>query len=166
MSDLEFESYNVTIPLQNTEGMKCIACIVINQGGTAINLSDYFGGLGNGHYFTLQADGQKIYVAAAAHAGTGINPMTTGNGGAVCWPIPDGQQMPVRLLGGREVGTGYASLVAAGYATLTNYSSGVILHAKISSFIASGASPTGYLRIYRSSVGETQGTEQFKPVGF
>lgn len=154
MSDLEFESYNTTPPLQNTTGMKCIAAIIVNQNDQAINLSDYFGNLGSGHYFTFQADGGKIYVALASNSVNTISEVATGNGSSVAWPIPDGQQLPVRLTGGQERGTGYATSVQV--------ASGFFVRAKL----AQSGVATAYLRIYRSSLGSTQGVEQFRPVGF
>lgn len=180
MSDLEFESYNVTAPMQNTPGMKCIAAVLINQNDTAINLSDYFGKLGTGHYFTLQADfqsgsgSQKIYVAFASNTVKTLVTAEAGAGSGVCWPIPDGTLLPVRVLGGMErssgvstgTATGSASAAQTWYSTFVQYNSGIIIHAKIPSFIGSGASPTGWLRVFRSSVGQTQGLEQFAPTGF
>lgn len=154
-SQVEFEAYNVTFPLQNTQGMKDLAAVLVTQASTGINLSDYFGNIQNGHFFTLQADGAKIYVAGAGQAlATGINEQSQGNGPQVCWPIPDGQQLPVRIIGGRERGTGYATQV--------NYASGFTINVKL----ATSGVATGFLRILRSSVGPTQGTEQFAPVGF
>ncbi len=60
----------------------------------------------------------------------------------------------MRFLGGREVGTGYATFVT--------YASGIIIMAKLA---LSGVA-TGFLRIYRSSTDETQGIGQFRPPGF
>ena|ERR1041384_4894297 len=153
-SQVEYEAYNVTFPLQNTLGMKDLAAILVTQSSTGVNLSDYFGNIQNGHFFTLQADGAKIYVAGAGYNATGINEQAQGNGPQICWPIPDGQQLPVRIVGGRERGTGYVTQV--------NYSSGFILQVKLA---LSGVA-TGFLRVFRSSVGPDQGTEQFPPPGF
>jgi len=157
-SQVEYEAYNVTFPMQNTLGMKDLAAVLVTQTTTGINLSDYFGNLGAGHFFTLQADGAKVYIAGAAGLstgiGTGINEQAAGNGAQVCWPIPDGQQLPVRFVTGREAGTGYA--------TMANVASGFVLHCKLA---VSGVA-TGWLRILRSSVGPSQGLEQFKPPGF
>ena len=157
-SQVAYEAFNITFPMQNTPGMKDLASILVTQNSTGINLSDYFGNIGAGHYFTLQADGAKVYVAGAAGLptgiATGINEQAQGNGPQVCWPIPDGQSLPVRFAPGRELGTGYA--------TMANVASGFTLFCKL----ATSGVATGWLRIQRSSVGETQGIEQFKPPGF
>jgi hypothetical protein len=128
--------------------------VLITQNSQAINLSDYFGALGAGHYITLEADGAKVYIATASNNVGSINEQDQGSGVGVCFPIPDGQQLPIRILGGRELGTGYATQV--------QYASGIILHAKLA---LSGVA-TGFLRMYRSSVDETQGVGQMRPRGF
>jgi len=155
MGKLSFQAYNTVAPYRNSSGLASQAAILVTQTAQAINLSDYFGNIGAGHYFTFEADGGKIYIAAASNAsGPAINEQTQGGGPQICFPIPDGQQLPVRFLGGREVGTGYVTNVT--------YASGVIIHAKLA---LSGVA-TGFLRIYRSSLDETQGLNQFKPPGF
>lgn len=158
MSQVEFEADNVVLPFQNSSGMVSQAAIVATQASQAINLSDYFGGLGEGHYFTFQADGAPMYVSIGAHGGQPIDERTAGRGAAVCWPLANGQQLPGRLLGGREMGTGYGTNVQV--------ASGMIVYVKVPSFIATGGSPTGMLRIYRSSVGPGQDRAEFKPPGF
>lgn len=154
MAKLQFQAYNVLAPYRNSTGLASQANIVVSQTSQAINLSDYFGGITAGNFFTFKADGSKIYVSIGSNNVGGIDEMAQGVGNQVCFPIPDGQTMPMRILGGREVGTGYATMV--------NYASGAIVFAKLP---ISGVA-TGYLRIYRSSVDETQGIEQLKPRGF
>jgi hypothetical protein len=154
MAKLAFQAYNVLPPYRNSSGLASQANVVVSQTSQAINLSDYFGGLGAGHFITLEADGGKMYVAIGSNNVGTIDEQAQGVGSSVCFPIPDGQQLPMRILGGREVGTGYATYV--------NYASGIIIFAKM---MISGVA-TGYLRIYRSSVDETQGIGQLKPKGF
>jgi hypothetical protein len=154
MSSIATEAYNIIPPYRNSTGLASQVNIVVSQTSQAINLSDYFGSLGAGHFITLEADGGKMYVSLAANSVGTIDEMAQGVGSSVCFPIPDGQQLPMRILGGRELGTGYATNV--------QYGSGVILFAKMP---ISGVA-TGYLRIYRSSVGDTQGIEQLRPKGF
>lgn len=155
MAKLQFQAYNTVAPYRNSSGMKSQAALLITQTAQAFNLSDYFGAMGTGHFFTFEADGGKIYIAAASNAGgPAIDEQAQGNGNSVCFPIPDGQQLPIRFVGGRELGTGYATNVT--------YASGIIIHAKLA---LSGVS-TGFLRIYRSSVDETEGLSQFRPPGF
>lgn len=154
MSDVEFEAYNVTPPMKNTTGLKCIGAVIVTQTSQAINLSDYFGRLGDGHFITFQADGAKVYLAFASNDQGTVSEVASGNGASVAWPIPDGQQQPFRLIGGRERSTGYVTNI--------NCASGIVVHAKL----AQSGAATGWLRFYRSSVGETQGVEQFRPNGF
>lgn len=151
---VEFEAYNLIAPYRNTTGLASQAAVVIGQASQSINLSDYFGSLGAGHFVTLQADGAKIYVQLASNTVGTLNEQDQGAGVGVAWPIPDGQQLPMRIIGGHEMGTGYATQV--------QYASGIIIKAKLA---LSGAA-TGFLRMYRSSVAETQGVEQLKPRGF
>lgn len=158
MGQVEYEAFNVTLPFQNSSGMVDQAAIVATQASQAVNLSDYFGGLGEGHYYTFYADGAPMYVSFGVHGGQPIDERTAGRGAAVCWPLANGQQLPGRLLGGREVGTAYA--------TNTQVASGVIVYVKVPSFLGTGVSPTGMLRIYRSSVGPGQDRREFKPPGF
>lgn len=153
-SSVEFQAYNLTPPYRNTSGLAAQAAVVVNQSGVTINLSDYFGNLGAGHFVTFQADGSKMYLQIASNTVGSINEQDQGSGVGVCWPIPDGQQLPMRILGGREFGTGYVTNV--------QYASGIIVRAKLP---LSGAA-TGFLRMYRSSVDSTQGVGQLKPPGF
>lgn len=153
-SQVEYEAYNVTPPMKNTTGLKCIGAVIVTQTSQAINLSDYFGALGEGHFITFQADGAKVYLAFASNNQGTVDETASGNAAGVGWPIPDGQQQPFRLVGGRERSTGYVTNI--------NVASGIVVHAKLAQ---SGVS-TGWLRFYRSSVGPQQGVEQFMPNGF
>jgi hypothetical protein len=154
MSGIATESFNIIPPYRNSTGLASQANIVVGPTSKAINLSDFFGGLDKGHFITVQADGAKLYIAIGSNDIGAIDQDAQGAGPSVCFPVADGAQLPMRILGGREVGTGYATMV--------QYASGVILWAKT----ASSGTATGFLRIYRSSVSETQGIEQLKPRGF
>lgn len=154
MAKLAFQAYNVLPPYRNSTGLASQANVVVTQTSQAINLSDYFGNLGAGHFITLEADGGKVYVAIGSNNVGVIDEMAQGVGSQVSFPIPDGQQLPMRILGGRELGTGYTTNV--------QYASGIIIFAKLP---ISGVA-TGYLRMYRSSVDETQGIGQLRPRGF
>lgn len=165
MSQRQYEAYNITAPYQGSTGLAAIANITISQVAQAINLSDYFGGLTEGHYFTIMADipgGSKAYVAVAPHDKQTIADNAVGVLPAVCFPCPDGQMVPFTIQGGRTRGTGHPTL---GYVTNINFASGIILWAKVASSIGSG-SATGYLRIWRNSAGPGQSLEQFPPKGF
>lgn len=140
------EAQNVTPPLKNTTGMKCIHVLRCTPASQVIDLRTVFGTMDNGHFFTLQADGVKCYVAVSSNDQGSIDETAVGNGATVCWPIPDGGQLPYRLISGKELATGYATLAA--YRHL---------------FYKSTA--TGYLRIYRSSVAMGQDASEFRPPG-
>lgn len=153
-SQVEYEALNVVPPMRNATGIRGIANVVVSTTSQDINLADHFGNIGAGHYFTFQADGAKIYVAFGPGAGA-INDQEQGAGSGVCFPIADGQSLPVRLLGGNLRTPAYGSQVA--YATQMLVGSGYFVKAKLA---LSGAS-TGFLRIYRSSVGPDQDVSQF-----
>lgn len=150
---VEFEAFNIIAPYRNSTGLASIANLVVSGTPTAFNLSDYFGGLGEGHFFTLQADGAKVWVAIGSNNVGSINEFAQGASNQACFPIADGSQLPMRIVGGREMGTGYATLV--------QYASGAILWAKCAT-----SAGTGFLRVYRSSVAETQGLSRLPPTGF
>jgi hypothetical protein len=144
MNEVFTEAENITPPLRNTTGLTCMYVLMCTPTSQSIDLKTIFGKHDNGHFFTLQADGAKCYVAFASNGSGSISETATGGGATVCWPIPDGGQLPYRPVGGRETATGYATLASYPF-----------LHYK-------GAA-TGYLRIYRSSLGLTQSVDQFPP---
>lgn len=146
-SQVTYEANNVTPPLKNSTAMKCIAVLLFGPSTSTQDLTALFGRMEAGHYLTLQADGGKVYVAFGTVAGT-IDESATGNGNTVCFPIADGQQLPVRAgLYGEERATNIATGV--------NYN---ILHYKS----ASTGGSTGYLRIYRSSLSPNEDAGFFR----
>jgi hypothetical protein len=154
-SQVEYEAFNVVPPMRNASGIRGQANVVVTTTSQDINLADYFGRVDAGHYFTFQADGAKVYVSFGPGVGA-INDLEVGAGSGVCYPIPDGQQLPVRLLGGERA-------AASGIGpTGMRVGSGYLVKAKVA---ISGVA-TGFLRIYRSSVGPQQGVEQFAVPGF
>jgi hypothetical protein len=144
MSIREYEAAMITPPLCNpTGGMKVQANVVVSNAGNTQSLSGLFGGaLGAGHFLTVKADGAKVYIKFASNDQGTTDAFATGNGPNVVWPLADGESMSVVPISGREVASG-------GHATLCNYN---FLHARV----ASGGVATGYLRLYRSSLGPTQ----------
>jgi len=147
MSTREFEAMNQTPPLANSTAMKCIANLLADHTPRSQYMPSLFGRLGAGHYLTIQADGAKCYVAMspAASPGATISELTTGNANTVSWPLPDGSLLPVVPVGGREQGTGIATLVSYDY-----------LH-----YMTGATGVTSYLRVYRSSLAPAQGSEAF-----
>ena len=151
MGQIDYEALNVTPPVKNTDSVKCIAVLSVTTSSQTQDLTALFASIGTGHYLTLAADmpanaGKTVYIAFGCNAGT-IDETATGTGATVCYPIPDGQEKPYRLITGRDVSTGVA--------TNTQYT---VLHYK--------GSATGYLRIYRSSVGAMQDTTEFPAPGW
>lgn len=149
MSAIDFEGWNQTTPLKNSVAMKCIAVIAVSATPSATDLKSLFGNAGNGHYYTLQPDGVKMYIAFSANAndGTPIDQTVVGTGKQVCFPLTADVPFPVRLMQGLE--RNISGIVA----TLCQYD---FLHAKVASGVA-----TSLLYVYRSSVASNQGSEQF-----
>lgn len=145
-SQVTYEANNVTPPLKNSTAMKCIAVLIYGPTTQTQDLTALFGRLDSGHYLTLQADGGKCYVAFGSVAGT-IDESAVGNGNNVCFPIADGQQLPVR--------SGmYGDERATNIATGVNYN---ILHYK-----GPTGAATGYLRMYRSSLNSNEDAGMFR----
>lgn len=167
MSIREYEAHNVLFPMKNATGMRAIANIPVSNAGAVQNLASLFGGLGNGHFLTVQADGAKTYVAFGSNdvgatllvglTGFGIDANYTGFGPGVCYPIPDGVSLPGVPISGKEPGmpTGHAGATGLGATQVAGYN---FLHARV----ASGGVATAFLRLYRSSVAPNQGTGEFK----
>jgi hypothetical protein len=146
MQDIVNEDSNITPPLKNTTGLKCIHVLRCTPTSQVVDLRTVFGLAQTSHFYTLQADGVKCYVAVSSNDQGSIDETALGNGATVCWPIPDGGQLPYRPIAGQELATGYATQASYPYL-----------------FYKSTA--TGYLRVYRSSVAPGQGVEQFRPPG-
>ncbi len=151
---ISIEADNVTPPIKNTNATKCIAVLIAGPTSQTIDLASLYGNVADGHYYTAQADGVKVYVAIGAAAGSidesaaGVSTLATAT--LACIAIPDGTSLPFRLVGGQTIATGVATQMFP-----------TVLHYKAPTGIVT-LSPTGYLRIYRSSLGPTQGIGQFK----
>lgn len=153
-NQISVEADNVIAPIKNTNVTKAIAVLIAGPTSQSIDLASLFGNVAAGHYFTAQADGAKVYVALGAAAGSidesaaGISTLATAT--LACVLIADQTEKNFRLAGGLTNGTGIATQIFAS-----------VLHYKTPTGIVT-LSPTGYLRIYRSSLGTSQGLEQFK----
>ena len=147
MSGIEFEGWNQTSPLKNSAAMKNIAVIAVSVVPSATDLNALFGRVGGGHYYTLQPDGVKMYIAFSSNQsdGTAIDQTVVGAGKQACFPLAADTPFRLRLTAGAERATGIA--------TLCQYD---FLHAKVASGVA-----TSLLYIYRSSLASNQGSEQF-----
>lgn len=125
--------FNTTPPIKNSDAAKCLFALLADHTSRTHDISTYLRGLEENQILILQADGAKVYVAFGMNAGT-ISEIATGNGNTVAYPIPDGTSLPNKIIGGREVATGIATMVT--YNTL-HYMTG-----------ATGV--TAYLRGYRT----------------
>jgi hypothetical protein len=170
-----FEWFNTTLPLMNTVGMKDIAVLRVGPTATGVDLRTLFGnrpfaptgapdvctpsGLPNidaGHFYSIMADGAgpvptgaapwRAYVALATTVRT-ISETDVATG--ACWALVDGQTLRGRMPpGGRDRGTGLASGIAGAIATGLN--------SPVLNFKSAPGGGTGWLRIYRSSLGDGQ----------
>jgi hypothetical protein len=151
MSMVEFEANNVIAPMKNlASGMIAQANLAVSSGAQSYYIPSLFLGEtkpDQGHYYTVAADMPAnrygvVYIAVSQYpADTAINPYATGIGRDICWPVPDGTKMDFRLPPRLQITTGVA--------TQTGY----WLHYR--------GSATGFLHIYRSSLGNGQDTKQF-----
>lgn len=148
MSIKEYEAANITPPLQNSNAMKCIGCLLADHTARSQDLSAMFRQLEDGHFLTIQADGAKIYVAFSPNtASTAIDERAVGMGPDVCYPIPDGVEKPIVPVGGQVVASGYGT-------TGLNF--------KVLQYMTGATGVTGYIRFYRSSLAPNQGPGEFK----
>ena len=145
-SQREYEAANIIPPLKNSALMKNIVCVPFSPTTQVLDLSATFGNYAESHFYTLQADGGKCYVAFGGASGR-IDPMATGVGSGVCWALADGASINFIPVGGRD------QPVGTGVATSTAY--------KFMHYLSPTGGATGYLRMYRSSVGATQDATQF-----
>ena len=146
-SPREYEAANVTPPLKNTALMKCILAVPFSPVNQVISLTDYFGNYGDSHFYTVQADGGKCYLAWGGASGL-IDPVATGVASGVCWALADGANINFIPVGGRDAPVG------TGAATGTAYN---LLH-----YRSPSGGATGFLRMFRSSLGQGQDASMFK----
>lgn len=148
MSDVEYEASNLTLPMRNNDQMRCIAVLSITLSGQSQNLAALFGGLGSGHFLTVQPDlassDGKCYLAFGSSAAT-IDETALGTGTTVCYVKGHLQELTGRPVGGEQVASGAATYITHRF-----------IHWK--------GTTSGYLRIYRSSTasGQTPG-QAFPP---
>lgn len=151
MSLKEYEAANPLLPFKNSTNMKALANIVTSNAGTITDLYTLFRGLDEGHFLTIQADGAKIYAALGGLPADSINAFQTGTQNQVCYPIADGQTVVGANYAGREVSTGFATMINYRYLYLK---------------VASGGVATAYARLQRSSLGPNDNPGAFKvPTG-
>ncbi len=142
MSLAEYEAANVTPPLLNSTAMKNQVNIQVTPTAASVDLGTLFGQIGTGHFFRLQADGAKVYIAFGPNATGSISSSAVGTGTTVCFPLSDGVPYDYKVISGWETATGVATMC-------------VYKHLKFQ------GSATCTLRIHRSSAGPNQGSEAF-----
>lgn len=164
---------NVQLPHYGSTGMRQMANLSVPPSPTSVDLRTLFagskGGSGLPYFLTVKADmspgatgyagGQKFYIAFASNGASGINPALTGSFPGVCYPLADGQEIRGRLMTipERAPNASGFSPSGAGYATMANYT-----HIRLMAGGAfSGLAPSGYLRLYGSSVVEGQSRNNF-----
>jgi len=154
--------FNELLPIQNDQGMRNIAVLRVAPNATGVDLRTLFGNpsrgmptapkalctpsgppnVDAGHFYTIQADAANVYLALS-HSIRDIDETYLGTASGCCWKLPSGDKIRGRIPAGREYATGVA--------TMPVYS---VLNFKT-------LSGSGYLRIYRSSLGLSETTEEF-----
>ena len=156
----EIEAANLLLPLQNSNGVRAYYGGVAGPTTQVIGLPTYFGNWSE-HFYTIAADGGKLY-AALSRSPTGMidpgaiisNPTPTCNG----FPIPDGAESHGFCIGGRPVGATGSSPTGPVTATFLSHDYLLIR-------TASGVG-SAFFHIRRSSVGRGAGVEEFFPPGY
>lgn len=167
---------NVQLPHIGSTGMRQVAALRVGPGPTAVDLRTLFrgslGGSGFSYFLTVKADmapqptghpgGGKFYFALGANGASGITQSTSlasgisqGSLPGVSFPLADGQEVrgrtfshEIRFLGstGMSPTGGFATLVSYPFIHFMSGGGGG----------SSGFAPSGFLRIYGSSVPEGQ----------
>lgn len=165
---------NVQLPHFGSTGMRQLASLRVPPSPTVIDLRTLFrgskGGSGIPYFLTIKADmapqptghpgGGKFYFVMAANGASGISQALTGSLPGVCFPLSDGESIRGRTMSHREVYLGGSAMAATGgYATGTQYP---FMHfVSAAGGGSSGLAPSGFFRIYGSSVVEGQTTNNF-----
>ena len=169
-----FEWFNTTLPMMNTAGMRDLAVLRVGPTSTGIDLRTLFGNrtagiptgspdistpsgtpnIDAGHFYSIMADGAgpvptgaapwRAYLALAQTVRT-ISETDVATG--ACGARTDGQVLRGRMApGGMDRATGFPS----GFSAATG------LNAPVLNFKSAAGQGTGWLRVYRSSIGEGQ----------
>lgn len=156
MSDKEFEVANLLLPIQNTSRVTAQADKLATPTTQVMGLPTLFGNWSQ-HFYTVKADGGKVYVALS-HSPTGtIDPgITSGATGvptAVGWPLADQSTLHGTVLGGTQKG-------------LTGPSATLFDRPQFLLYRTASGVGSAYIRVRRSSVGVNSGQEEFYPAGW
>lgn len=136
--------FNPNLPIVNTQGLRDVLVLQPQATATFVDLRSVFGGLDTGGgKLIVRADGAGVPTGAGLYksyfamstAPNAIDETKLGTNSGACWPLQDGESFYGRILGGREVATGYATGVAP---YILNYKS------------PAGGGVSGYLRVMRA----------------
>jgi|SRR5690606_12582437 len=156
MSIEEFEAAKLILPIQNCAQVRSLWVGVAGPVPQTVSIPSLFGDYKK-HFYTVQADGAKLYVAmgySPTLVATGaLDDMALGIATMACWAIPDGQQEHGFLLSGGNIGSGPLP---------SGFQNPHYLHF----FTGTGSSSTGYIRIRRSSVGPQENLDAFHAPGW
>lgn len=166
-----YEWFNEILPLMNTAGVADIAVLGVGPVATGVDLRTLFGNrtglptgapeictpsgtpnIDSGHFYTIKADWAggpapsgtpapwRAYVAMASSV-RAIDETRLGTSSGCCYPLLDGEKLRARMPpSAQDRATGVPSLFSA----------------PVLNFKAPIGAGTGWLRIYRSSLGENQ----------
>ena len=162
-SDKEYEAANLLLPTQNTSKLRVQLDRLASPTTQAFGLPTFFGNWSQ-HYYSVQADGGKIYFAlsqsptgtidpAAMSTATGVNLGTATGVTANAVAVADGSTEHGTVLGGRAAG------ITGTTATLFNQNQFILYRT------ASGVG-SAIVRIRRSSIGPDSGMQEFYPAGW
>jgi len=148
-SGREFHAAALTLPAQNSVGLKCVAVLSVTTDSRVVDLRTLFGNLHSASFLTIQADmpanaDSRVYLALGANDAGSISETATGNGATVCFPLPDKHVIQGTILSGDMRSSGVATSI-------------------LSSYLYYKGLATGYIRIARSSVQPGQGAGAFPP---
>lgn len=156
MSNEEFEAAKLVLPIQNCAQVKSMWVGIAGPVPQTVAIPSLFGDFKK-HFYTIQADGAKLYVALGyaptAVASGLLNNLALGVATNAAWAIPDGQQEEGFMLSGGNQGSGP---LPSGFQQpyWLHYSTGT------------GSTSTGFIRVRRSSVAPTENLDAFHAPGW
>lgn len=152
----EYEAANLLLPLQNTAKVISFYGAVAGPTTQCLGLASMFGDWSK-HFYTLVADGGKIYAALSSSPTGTIDPGAVNATGIPTnpgFPIADQARLDGNAVGGRPVG-----MTGPGTGTPTFLGYQFLLFRT-----ASGVGSATF-QVWRSSVGPGAGIEEFAPAG-
>lgn len=165
---------NVQLPHFGSTGMRQLAALRVPPSPTFIDLRTLFrgskGGSGLPYFITVKADmapqptgysgGGKFYFAFAANGASGISHGLGGSLPGTCYPLSDGQEIRGRLMSHREIYLGGSAMApTGGHATMVGYP--FFHYVAGAGGGSSGMAPSGFFRLYGSSIPEGQSANNF-----